>query len=645
MSPSSSTFAMLLFTLFALALTSQMVHARPTPLHKVLAAQQTTTNINPLDLTIEQLVELAERNIEREAHISVRVNFDNQTATTEEVAEGTDNTKNHHQVLTSLKGQLTCASCLIIFELFDIAVRLNKTEDWIESQVTAFCVKAKIYGGFEDVCAGTVGEYAPEILYIMTHKYTAPLELCQLMKLCANKTDASVDPTAGSSVQKQQPDVLLNPGKPSMVRHTFSRNAPDVGTFLHISDVHLDLLYQAGTNAACPRPMCCRNESGPPSNQSTTAQKWGDTRNCDTNSVMLQNMVSTLAKLEPLPDFMVWTGDNPPHDIWEQSREENAQASLAVTQMLYNGLGYIPVFPTVGNHESFPVNQFRGPGYDDWLYDSLSADWTYWLTPEAAEDVKYAGYYAMKVTSDLWVISINTQLCMVGNFWLLLNNTDPGQQLQWLEQVLISAQANGEKAYIIGHVPMGDGTCYVAYEVQLHSLLDQYRDVVVAQFVGHTHHDHFVVVRDVATNSIPLSTVFIAPSVTTYSGAFPSFRVYYYNRTTYEVLDYDQYRFNLTEANLNDNPVWFKAYSFVEEYNLNGTTPGDMQNFIAQMQQDPTVFDKFYNNYYAGFPQGSCDSTCEKTYLCEAASITDILLQQCLQGTERVTRPAVCGDV
>ena len=49
----------------------------------------------------------------------------------------------------------------------------------------------------------------------------------------------------------------------------------------------------------------------------------------------------------------------------------------------------------------------------------------------------------------------------------------------------------------------------------------------------------YEVIRDVATSQIPRGIIFIPPSVTPNGYVNPGIRVYYYNRTTFEVGDDD----------------------------------------------------------------------------------------------------------
>ncbi len=50
-------------------------------------------------------------------------------------------------------------------------------------------------------------------------------------------------------------------------------------------------------------------------------------------------------------------------------------------------------------------------------------------------------------------------------------------------------------------------------------------------------------------NGVPFLTEFIAPAITPYSGNNPSFRIFEYDKRTFQLLDYVQYSTNLTAVN------------------------------------------------------------------------------------------------
>lgn len=56
-------------------------------------------------------------------------------------------------------------------------------------------------------------------------------------------------------------------------------------------------------------------------------------------------------------DYIIWTGDLPPHDIWNQTKEGNLNILRSTVQQLINYFPYVPIFPALGNHEAAPVNR------------------------------------------------------------------------------------------------------------------------------------------------------------------------------------------------------------------------------------------------------------------------------------------------
>lgn len=45
----------------------------------------------------------------------------------------------------------------------------------------------------------------------------------------------------------------------------------------------------------------------------------------------------------------------------------------------------------------------------------------------------------------LRVVSLNMNFCARENYWLMVNSTDPADQLQWLVHILQESENNGEK--------------------------------------------------------------------------------------------------------------------------------------------------------------------------------------------------------
>ncbi|KAJ8940101.1 hypothetical protein NQ318_016017, partial [Aromia moschata] len=133
-------------------------------------------------------------------------------------------------------------------------------------------------------------------------------------------------------------------------------NAPTFKV-LHLSDTHYDPYYMEGSNADCAEPLCCRFTNGPAANKESAAGKWGDYRKCDSPKVTVDNMLQHIQETHPDIDYIIWTGDLPPHDIWNQTREENLKILKDTVKQMSDMFPGAPIFPALGNHESAPVNR------------------------------------------------------------------------------------------------------------------------------------------------------------------------------------------------------------------------------------------------------------------------------------------------
>ena len=88
-----------------------------------------------------------------------------------------------------------------------------------------------------------------------------------------------------------------------------------------MSDLHLDYDYTPGMSNNCGKPLCCRSDSGFPSNIDETAGLWGD-RHCDTSLKTLNSMFKYI-KEDIKPDLIFWGGDSIPHNLDTLSLETN----------------------------------------------------------------------------------------------------------------------------------------------------------------------------------------------------------------------------------------------------------------------------------------------------------------------------------
>lgn len=119
-----------------------------------------------------------------------------------------------------------------------------------------------------------------------------------------------------------------------------------------MSDLHVDFDYQEGMSNDCGKPLCCRSDSGLPEFTELAAGKWGD-YNCDLNERTLKNMLSFI-KDGVKPDAVFWGGDSIPHNVESVTKEENVNIMKNVTKIIADSLGDLAIYPTIGNHDTYP---------------------------------------------------------------------------------------------------------------------------------------------------------------------------------------------------------------------------------------------------------------------------------------------------
>ncbi|CAF3726860.1 unnamed protein product [Rotaria sp. Silwood1] len=236
-------------------------------------------------------------------------------------------------------------------------------------------------------------------------------------------------------------DILVSvPGSPKL-------------TALHLSDIHVDFGYQPGSQAECFQPVCCR--FGQPLPSQTGAGFWGDYRGCDlpywTAEAIVQYIAADI-------DFVYFTGDLPPHNVWNQSRADQIYTINTINQLLVNTFPNKTFYSAVGNHEAAPSNLFPTPIISreniSWLYEVLADSWIkLGLSADTRNSILRGAFYATVIHPGLRLVSLNMNYCASDNYWLFINMTDPLGQLQWLVKWLQYAEDHEEKVHIIAHHP------------------------------------------------------------------------------------------------------------------------------------------------------------------------------------------------
>jgi len=390
--------------------------------------------------------------------------------------------------------------------------------------------------------------------------------------------------------------------------------ATNIGTVLQITDHHLDLYYKEGAPTNCflgsTGMGCCRKLNIPikPYNK---AGKYGDF-NCDIPTVLLQDTFNWIGQNLVKPDFILWTGDSAGHHIITQTPSENMKTIEVTTDLFIQYFPNITVYPCLGNHDTYPVDQLPKKPLNKYITNSISKQWSKLLNTDTPNIVNY-GYYTTLVKPGFRIISLNSLYFLSNNY--LCPNCGV-EQLNWLESTLHYAVLHKEKVWIIGHVlPNGGGiTKFFSYHFQ--QIFSRYNQIILSNFWGHTHYDQYFLIRNNNTINATVTGVGYVPAALIPDKHNPSFRIYDYDRTTMEILNYHQYSLDLKSVNNGSKFKYNYQYNPIDSYNMSNMSYTEWERITQIFKTSRTMFDKYYYNYNSQYPN-ECDSQCWKDKICD----------------------------
>jgi len=317
--------------------------------------------------------------------------------------------------------------------------------------------------------------------------------------------------------------------------------------------------------------------------------------------------------------------------VWLTTETEvTSDLNDAFTRM--KGLGQ--AYGVVGNHDTSPVNSFPPAAVDtfmssQWAYDVLSSEWASWIGSDAATqaDANF-GSYSVLTAAGLRLISINTNFWYKQNFWLFEKTMerDPSGQLAWLAAELEAAEVAGERAWVMGHMPLGSSDAFHDQSEYFDQIIQRFDATIAALFFGHTHQDEFQLSYSTPATpsaSTAVMTSYIAPALTPISGN-PTFRVYTVDPLTFAVLDYAVFYANLSSPTYQAGPVWEQLYSVKDAYgSLLGITdpaaeltPAFWHNLTELFESDDAVFQAWQGRKSRGVDLTPCTGTCKSSTIC-----------------------------
>lgn len=367
----------------------------------------------------------------------------------------------------------------------------------------------------------------------------------------------------------------------------------------HFSDFHWNMDYTEGANNDCGEIVCCKSDQAAKTDEQK-AGKWGDYK-CDANPRVL-SLVHHTMDITGKPDMVLWTGDSPDHGIYKDPTI-TTNATIQITEMIEKYSPETTVFPIHGNHEFDPMNTQDFDLEVDPVIQLVSQAWTHWLSEEALEEYRTNTFFSMKVgdhpnVSDDFkkkmnktrIIAYNSQDCYIYNFYIIGQMNDPGQQFEWLENLLRQMEKDGEVAIFIGHMSPGTSDCASVVSSRLRVLSERFQHIIRLNLFGHTHDEEFEVIRSVGDNK-PIGVNHLTSSMTTFIGRNPSFRVITLDAKTKLPLKIETFSIDIGEANKNDEKAMFtRHHELTEAYEMKDLSPKSFLNLTDRFKNDSVTF-------------------------------------------------------
>ncbi|GAB7354438.1 hypothetical protein MBLNU459_g4927t2 [Dothideomycetes sp. NU459] len=448
---------------------------------------------------------------------------------------------------------------------------------------------------------------------------------------------------------------------------------------LHISDYHLDLRYVVGSEASCGGALCCRvfpytNVSIP---IKEPASLFGNYQ-CDTPEALATSVFRSLPNATGIGfdqfAFGIFTGDLVSHDIWELTKEYVLAEELESYQQFFEGLQGLDLYPTLGNHDTFPHAFTSFPNQDSVLpynasypiqelynYENVSAAWENygWLDAATAQSVVSSGLgiYRTRTKEGLVIISLNSDVWYYFNFYAYISANDPNHTGMFTTLIdwLLEAEAEDQAVWLIQHVNVGGSTDYEALPAPsdlYYQIIDRFNNTIRGTFFGHTHEDEFgVFYANNATEKSAEAAVgvaYIMPSVTTYQDLNAGFRYYLVDPDTFQVMDSLTYYANVSETldwTATGVVNWQLEYSARDTYNYLGVigdneplTPAFWHAVAAEIASNATTFETYTDLRTKRYRPYSAVTGVQRNYtICGLTSMSVPIFEDCLESMSSTT--------
>ena len=288
----------------------------------------------------------------------------------------------------------------------------------------------------------------------------------------------------------------------------------------------------------------------------------------------------------------------------------------------------VPVYWALGNNDS-DCGDYQLDAHSEFLAavgEEVTKTFPADERKSAEETFAAGGYYSVRLPAPLW----NARLLVLDDIFMSGKYTSCGgkadasgaeSQLAWLAQQLAEARRNGEKVWVMAHIPPGvDGHASVARIDQLcgakgpkmflasekiAEVLEENSDVVKLAIFAHTHMDEVRILK--AENGVsgadagPGVAVKMVSSISPINGNAPSFTVARVDARTAGLKDFRV--FAASNATGLDT-VWHEEYDWGKTYGAAEFSAAAVSKVISGFEADPDAKTEasraYIDNFYVG---------------------------------------------
>lgn len=345
---------------------------------------------------------------------------------------------------------------------------------------------------------------------------------------------------------------------------------------------------------------------------------------CDSKPLMVDGLLADAAAYTAAsaPDFVVMTGDWAAH--LQLSQNSTITAVQTGAALLAKHFPRSLIVPAVGNNDVTPDYNVSCSSTDN---VGMYLQWHQWIPPSQTDNfLRFGGFETRLHAGSLRIFSINTVLyhTRVKEF---AKDADPCGQFAFLAAGLAQARSDGARVIITGHIPPKSvvvSPSQAAYyfwpqhEDAFLTLLHQYHDVITMTLWGHSHHaEQWTDERTHKSGKTTVVAGLMAPSITPLP-SYPSYRVGTYDLASFDFIDFEQRYLNLQEANQQGIIRVRSLYTFSQAYGLPNLKPATLVTLRDLLLSNDTLADRFLSYFFSGYNPNKWETVCSLVSTLEA---------------------------